>query len=281
VSGGVNGRELRNRAQSWLRAAAYRRMTVRGDDAMNRPAVVFAPHPDDETLGCGGTVLKKTRAGADVSLVVMTDGRGSHRALMDEDRIKEIRAREADLAASRLGIAQGHVHQLGIPDKGLKDHFGEAVERVEAILEREAPSELYVPYLHESPSDHLETRRAVLEAVRSRPASVTVYEYPVWFWYHWPWVPYPLDNRRDLPQVVAENAVSAVHFIRDFNSCVYIGDVLDDKQHALDAHASQMTRLVDDQSWARLQDVADGEFLNCFFQDYEVFWERRIEGNRG
>jgi LmbE family N-acetylglucosaminyl deacetylase len=247
---------------------------------MDKPAVVFAPHPDDETLGCGGTVVKKSRAGAVVSLVIMTDGRGSHRALMDEELIKEIRAREAETAASRLGIPGERVEQLGFPDKGLRDHFGDAVERVTAILERKTPAEIYVPYLHDGTSDHVETRRAVLAAAGSCLASVTVCEYPVWFWHHWPWVAYPLDNRRDLPRVVAENAASSIHLIRDFNSCVYIGDVLKDKRHALDAHASQMTRLVDDAAWARLTDVASGEFLDCFFQEYEVFWERRLEWKR-
>lgn len=247
---------------------------------MGRPATVFAPHPDDETLACGGTVIKKSRAGASVSLVVMTDGRGSHRALMDEDRLGEVRAREAEAAAARLGIAPGRVHLLGFPDRGLGDHFGEAVGRVLGIMERESPSELYVPYLHEAPSDHIETRRVALEAARSAPGAVTVYEYPVWFWHHWPWVPHPLDNRRDLPRVIVETVVSAAHLVRDFNSCVFVGDVLAEKRRALEAYASQMTRLVDDPAWATLEDVAGGEFLDCFFEEYEVFWERRIEGNQ-
>lgn len=85
----------------------------------------------------------------------------------------------------------------------------------------------------------------------------------------------------DLPRVVAENTAAAAHLLRDFNSCVYVGDVLEEKRHALDAYASQMTRLVDDPSWTRLEDVAGGEFLKCFFQEYEVFWERNAEGEIG
>jgi LmbE family N-acetylglucosaminyl deacetylase len=278
VSEGINGIKVRGRVKSWIRTAAYHRMTVEGVDTLARSAVVFAPHPDDETLGCGGTIIKKTQAGARVSLVVMTDGRGSHRALMDEERIKEIRAQEALEAAERLGVDAQRVHQLGIRDRELADNFESALERVGGILAREEPEEVFVPYLHESPSDHVETRRVVLAAARSHLKSVTVCEYPVWFWFHWPWVRYPLYNRRDLPRVVAETALATSRTVRDFNSCVYIGDVLDEKRYALDAYASQMTRLVDDPSWARLQDVGEGEFLQCFFQDYEVFWNREIEG---
>jgi LmbE family N-acetylglucosaminyl deacetylase len=280
VSGGFNGIGFRRRAQEWIRGVSQRRMTVRGADAMGRSAVVFAPHPDDETLGCGGTVLKKTGLGADVSLVVMTDGRGSHRGLMDEERIGEIRAREAEAAAARLGIPSEKVHQFGFPDKGLEANHGKAVKRAGEVLKSERPAEVYIPYLHDVTPDHVETRRVVLEATGSSLQDVIVCEYPVWFWHHWPWVRYPLDNRRDLPAVIAENALSVAHLIRDFNSCVHVGDVLTEKRHALEAHSSQMTRLVDDERWARLEDVAGGEFLNCFFQEYEVFWERRLEGRR-
>lgn len=278
MSDGINGVKVRDRVKSWIRTAAYHRMTVRGDDALSKSALVFAPHPDDETLGCGGTIIKKLQVGARVALVVMTDGRGSHRTLMDEERIRDIRAREAAAAAERLGIDAACVHQLGFNDRELASNYQTALERVGAILKRERPDEIYVPYLHESPSDHTETRRVALAAARSCLTSVTVCEYPVWFWYHWPWVSYPLHNRRDLPRVIAESALAASRIVRDFNSCIFIGDVLKEKRYALDAYASQMTRLVDDPAWARLQDVAGGEFLQCFFQDYEVFWEREIEG---
>lgn len=280
MSGGLNGASMRNKAMSWIRTMTLHRMTVRGQDAMNRSAVVFAPHPDDETLGCGGTIVKKTRAGADVSLVVMTDGRRSHRELMDEERIREIRALEAEEAAIRLGIPADRVYRLDIHDKTLCDHFEDAVARVVEILSSARPLEIYIPYLHEPPSDHVETRRVALAAARAVLPSVTVYEYPVWFWFHWPWVPYPLYNRRDLPGVIGENAAAAVRMIHDFNSCVFSGDVHAEKRHALDAYKSQMTRLVDDPAWARLADVADGAFLECFFQEYEVFWERKIERKR-
>ena len=60
-----------------LRTAAlnlYRRWIRRGArpwsaEELRRSAVVFSPHFDDETLGCGGTILQKRRAGAAVSLV--------------------------------------------------------------------------------------------------------------------------------------------------------------------------------------------------------------------
>jgi hypothetical protein len=107
---------------------------------------------------------------------------------------------------------------------------------------------------------------------------VDVYEYPVWFWFHWPWVACPLNNRRDLPGNLINNVKSVFRLLRYFRSGVYIGDVLEDKRVALDAYKSQMTRLVDDPGWAVLEDVADGEFLARFFARHELFWLRVAVG---
>jgi LmbE family N-acetylglucosaminyl deacetylase len=274
----MNGPGARARARSALGKLMKNRLVVRGEEALRRPAVVFAPHPDDETLGCGGTIIKKTAAGANVRIVVMTDGRGSHRKLIDEDRLKAIRAGEALEAAARMGTDRSGVHLLEYRDKELDTHFDEAVRRVTSILEDDPPAEIYVPYLYDSTPDHVSTRRVALTAASVLPRGATVLEYPVWFWHHWPWVPYPLSSRRRLPRVVMENVSAVARLLRHFNACVSVADVLEDKRRALDAYASQMTRLTGDPAWTRLEDVAGGEFLQCFFQEYEVFWERPAPG---
>ena len=56
-----------------------------------RPALVFAPHQDDETLGCGGTILKKRAAGAEVGLVFLADGGTSHEKLMVPQEMATLR----------------------------------------------------------------------------------------------------------------------------------------------------------------------------------------------
>jgi hypothetical protein len=52
--------------------------------ALGKPAIIFAPHQDDETLGCGGTIIRKKQAGANLQIVFMTDGCRSHAHLMTE-----------------------------------------------------------------------------------------------------------------------------------------------------------------------------------------------------
>ena len=43
----------------------------------NKSIAVIAAHPDDEILGCGGTIAKWARKGASINILLMTDGEGS------------------------------------------------------------------------------------------------------------------------------------------------------------------------------------------------------------
>jgi hypothetical protein len=62
---------------------------------------------------------------------------------------------------------------------------------------------------------------------------------------------------------------------------VFIGDVLAAKQQALAQHRSQMSRLMENVGWLTLADVSEGEFLRCFFQDFELFRVRMVTGKAG
>src|SRR5947209_4236656 len=108
-------------------------------EALARSAVVFAPHPDDETLGCGGTILKKRGLGAEVHVVFMTDGAQSHASLMAPAEMRALRAREGVAAAAALGVDEAHVHLLDFPDSRLAEHRALATERVGALLRQVRP----------------------------------------------------------------------------------------------------------------------------------------------
>jgi len=92
---------LRSQSRLFYRGIMNRVVSELDEKDLERTAAVFSPHPDDETLGCGGTIIKKKRAGAEVKVFFMTDGRKSHSHLISGDKLKCIRAREA-FAASRL-----------------------------------------------------------------------------------------------------------------------------------------------------------------------------------
>src|SRR5215203_6825970 len=73
-----------------LHRANARRISFTGDDKV----LVLAPHPDDETLGCGGIIPLHLQAGDDVRIAIVTDGRRSHAGGLDADAMAALRARE-------------------------------------------------------------------------------------------------------------------------------------------------------------------------------------------
>ncbi|MBW3625850.1 MAG: PIG-L family deacetylase [Armatimonadetes bacterium] len=92
--------------------------------------LILAPHPDDETLSCGGLIQKALRRGARVRVVEVTSGDAfsviAHRLYPDEPfspslflRLGEIRMQETRRALSRLGLPSSQVTFLGYPDSGL------------------------------------------------------------------------------------------------------------------------------------------------------------------
>lgn len=243
-----------------------------------RSAVVFSPHYDDETLGCGGTIIKKKIFEADVKLVFMTDGCRSHKGLISEDELRAIRASEGLAAARTLGIEEGDVIALDFEEGKLARLEKDAVKAVLDVLLRYRPEEVFIPYRSESLSDHSATNRIVMSAIQIYGKKTLIYEYPIWFWHNWPWVDQPLPWMRQPPSgfrqrliALRSNIASVWNLLNDFRCSVYIGDVLGRKREALDQHKSQMTRLVSDPQWATLNDVANGDFLKCFFQPHEIF----------
>lgn len=244
-------------------------------DNLKRRAVVFSPHFDDETLGCGGTIIKKKRAGADVKIVFMTDGSKSHRLLIGEDELKAIRTREGLAASQSLGLHSHDVFLLGFEDSKLSEHVDSAIIKVLEILRRQQPNEIFIPYHKEPPSwseDHLATNTIVVSAAKVYGGKVAVYEYPIGFWYHWPWAAsVETDNRLGFLSAWKRSLFSGLSLLKDFRCSVYIGDVLERKRVALDQYKSQMTPLIPDPRWLTLGDVSNGEFLECFFQEHEIF----------
>ncbi len=242
-----------------------------------KSAIVFAPHPDDETLGCGGTIIKKKRFGAEIKIVFMTDGARSHPHLISETELKSIRAREAVAASKVMGIAKDEVFFLEFEDGELSNNIASAAEKVIKILSKYKPKEIYIPYYRDrDPNlDHIAANKIVRLALRRHDEEVIVYEYPIWVWNNWPWVSVSKFSSDNILKVLINGLVSTYNLLRDLRCSVYVGDVLGIKRASLYQHKSQTTRLISDSSWWTLGDWSGGEFLQCFFQKYEFFHRYR------
>ncbi|MEW5766872.1 MAG: PIG-L family deacetylase [bacterium] len=247
-----------------------------------RSCLVFSPHPDDETLGCGGTIIKKRQSATPVKVVFMADGRSSHQSSkLRPDELAERREAEAREAGQILGLNKEDICFLRYPDRGLFRYQVQAKERVVEIIEDFQPEEIFVPYAKEAHTDHLMTRQIVLEAINEVGCSPRIYEYPIWYWTYWPWnTPKPLAFnssgvlkrritafRRGL--ITLTDPILELFLPR---CAVEVGDVLKIKREALSKYKTQMTRVFDEPSWATL----DGEWLKNFFFRYELFFTQPI-----
>lgn len=241
------------------------------DDALlSQPAIVFAPHPDDETLGCGGTLIKMGRLGATVKIVFMTNGNQSHAHLISPNELSAMRHTEAVKAAEVLGVSAANVKLLDFPDGQLRLHRERASESVLSMLRQYKPAIVFVPASLEPPQDHRATFWAVTKAISQWGQPVIKIEYPIWLWFHFPWVKMP-HSRREWKTWIQNSIITlaGLRFITDFRHKVVIEEVTSQKLSALQQHRSQMETLRD--NWPVLSDVSDGEWLDCFFQEVEVF----------
>ena len=242
---------------------------------LSHSAIVFAPHPDDETLGCGGTIIRKKAAGADIKLVFMTDGSQSHASLIAPTQLSAIRQQEALAAAKALGVSTSDVTFFDFKDGQLDRHIAAATDRAIAFLKAHPADEIFVPYALEPPADHAVTYRVVLGAIQKLRAQAQpkIYAYPVWYWEHWPWMAPAGKGKQDALRMLGASIKSGfgAAMFKDFQHSVYIEPAIAQKRAALNQHASQMKKREGHPNWPILGEVANGDFLACFFQNYEIF----------
>ena len=272
---------LRFQSCQVYRRIMHRVMSKLDEKDLERTATVFSPHQDDETLGCGGTIIRKKRLGAEVKIVFMTDGRKSHSQLISENDLKIMRAREALAAGRMLGLEEKDITFLDFEDGKLSENQDSAVHKVTDILQLQQPGEIFIPY-HKEPllwsKDHLATNMIVVSALQMYKRKATIYEYPIWLWYNQPWVSVPIGTPKEIFSALKQSVVSGLSLLKDFRCSVYIGDVLQLKRAALDQYKSQMMRIISDPRWHTLGDISNGEFLECFFQEHEIFHQKILYG---
>lgn len=253
---------LVTRLRGLVKSAIVRRARDVTEEVATRSAVVLAPHPDDETLGCGALILRKRAAGTAVTVVVVTDGRHSHRsAAITPDQLAARRREELREAAVRLQLSPDAVRWIDIEDGTVAANEDRLVAIVEELLAELEPDELYATSADEPHPDHAAVGRAARRAAGSLPG-VAVLEYPVWLWEAWPLRP---GNR------LGSLWVAAVRLLGRRAVVVRTEGHLLAKLRALDAHQTQVARpveVLDGEEWAVLPEPvmrAAGAPLEIFF----------------
>lgn len=192
----VGGRIHRNVAWRWRRVhkAVLRRLAVRRlrreaslIGVTGKPAIVFAPHQDDETLGCGGLIAAKCRLGTPLTVVFLTDGAACLlEAVTPAERaeISAVRRREAISALATLGMQAEDVVFLDLPDGELtalrEPERRAVVARLQALIERLAPQEIFLPFRNDFHPDHQVTQELVRTAAAEARCTAELWHYFVW-----------------------------------------------------------------------------------------------------
>ena len=146
------------------------------DDLPIVRTLVFAPHPDDESIGAGALLAAAARRGASITVIFITDGdnnpwpqrvarRRWRLTRRDHQRWGRLRRREARRALAELGVHRATSVFVGLPDDGLATLEWQLRDTVLQIINEFAPTLLVIPSIDDFHPDHRATHRAVLEAL--------------------------------------------------------------------------------------------------------------------
>jgi LmbE family N-acetylglucosaminyl deacetylase len=144
-------------------------------------ALVLVPHPDDESIGCGGTLLALTRAGVVCDAVFMTCGELSYVPLPGEafDRSIAIasKKRRAAEAAQILGLNSMTFLEA---EDGLLHESPEHVQTLVEKIKSTGCQRILCPWVHDAHPDHAVTFRMLQLALRQIKNDVEIWLYEVW-----------------------------------------------------------------------------------------------------
>lgn len=197
-----------------------------------RNVLVIAPHPDDETLGCGG-LIALGRQQHQFFVVFVTDGSASHPSSKEWSRARLARRREKEAAEAlyRLGAKDAARRFLRLTDAAMPQpetlEWDAALRELAAITANFKPDVALLPWRRDPHCDHRSSWQLASAALRLSRIHPLVLEYAIWLEEYgapedWP--------RKDEASLVRYD----------------ISSVLAAKQAAVAAHVSQTTTLIRD-----------------------------------
>ncbi len=209
--------------------------------------LVFAPHPDDEILGCGGLMTLLVMRGSPVSVIYLTSGEAGS---LDKKpaELAGIREEEARQGLAVLGITD--LLFLNNPD-GYLEYSRANLNNIVAIIREKKPELVLAPQGGDDHPDHRVTYQLVIEAVRRAAGE--------WF----------AGCGRDTWRVGQLLCYEVLTPLTHVSYVADITDAMDLKLAALRKHSSQLSSTSYDEAIMglnRFRGVASGEgrFCECF-----------------
>ena len=133
--------------------------------------LIIAAHPDDEVLGCGGSIAKWVKDGHEVHVLIMAEGatsRDKHRDRASKKETLSILAKSAKRAAEILGVQS--VELLEYPDNRMDSvDLLDVVKTIEDYVEKLKPKVVVTHHSSDLNIDHQIIHQAVMTACRPQP----------------------------------------------------------------------------------------------------------------
>ncbi len=218
--------------------------------------LVLAPHPDDESLGCGGLIRILKNFDQPVSVVFVTSGQASHpnSKTHSQNTLGKLRENEALEACKVLGVPEDNVHFLKAQDGQLTYLDDSAilslVEEIYKIFERHDFRAVAMPWRRDPHPDHIIVSQ-IGDMVLSKTSNETIkIEYPIWLWRNGVILDWP-DKSEVSPYRLN------------------IEDVFTKKWKAINKHRSQLGNVIGDDPYGF---VLTKELLKPFSSTTEYFF---------
>lgn len=136
------------------------------------PVLVVAPHPDDESIGCGGAIARHVDRGDAVTVLVATSGEATAGGALRRGALGPAREGECRAACATLGTREPVFARL--PDGALSDHVDDLAAVIASV--GAGCAAVYVPAVVDPHRDH----RAANRALAAAGLDADVYGYEVW-----------------------------------------------------------------------------------------------------
>jgi len=141
-------------------------------DSVDR-VLMIAPHPDDEVLGCGGTLTLLAKR-ATVKVILVTDGSGAGELPEGTDKIRK---QEMTKALNVLGIE--NLICLDEPD-GFFTNSRQFSQRIEQIVTEFSPEWIFIPAVDDFHRDHRRIAQAVIDLQPRFKLPLRLFQFEVW-----------------------------------------------------------------------------------------------------
>jgi len=132
--------------------------------------LVLSPHPDDEILGCGGSIINRIREGNSVHIAYLSLGENASPSIKPTE-LGTVRKMEAVAAAGLLGVKSDRLHFINIPDGNIEPSDLESMKKIMRLIRNLKPTIAYLPHANESSYDHRQAHDLCMRAIAMAPSN--------------------------------------------------------------------------------------------------------------